>query len=73
MNVAGNKIETIGTGLDSLFDLKELNLANNRIGNFKELLNLNRLPGLKSAAFFDPHFGENPICNLCNYQVNQIV
>lgn len=19
-------------------------------------------------AFYDPHFGENPICNLCNYQ-----
>jgi hypothetical protein len=23
---------------------------------------------LKILAFYDPHFGENPICNLCNYQ-----
>lgn len=49
--------------------LAELNLSSNRIGNFKELLNINRLPSLKSATFFDPHYGENPICNLCNYQV----
>lgn len=29
---------------------------------------MNRLPGLRVLAFYDPHFGENPICNLCNYQ-----
>jgi hypothetical protein len=32
------------------------------------VLNLNRLPNLKVLSFYDPHFGENPICNLCNYQ-----
>lgn len=32
------------------------------------MLNLNRLPNLKILSFYDPHFGENPICNLCNYQ-----
>jgi Leucine-rich repeat (LRR) protein len=41
MNISGNKIENIGTGLDSLANLRELNLSNNKIGNFKELLNLN--------------------------------
>ena len=45
-----------------------MNLSANRIGNFKELLNLNRLPSLRVATFYDPHFGDNPICNLCNYQ-----
>jgi Leucine-rich repeat (LRR) protein len=68
MNISGNKIENIGTGLDSLANLRELNLSNNKIGNFKELLNLNWLPNLKVSCFFDPHYGENPICNLCNYQ-----
>lgn len=63
-----NKIEIIGTGLDGLDNLEDLNLSGNRIGNFKELLNLNRLPSLRVATFFDPHYGDNPICNLCNYQ-----
>jgi Leucine-rich repeat (LRR) protein len=47
LNLAGNKIETIGSGLDGLPVLETLNLAANRIGNFKELLNLDRLPKLK--------------------------
>ena len=48
--------------------LNDLNLSGNKICSFKEALNLNRLPNLKTLAFYDPHFGENPICNLCNYQ-----
>lgn len=49
-------------------NLYEINLAANKLGNFKELLNINRISSLKVATFFDPHYGENPICNLCNYQ-----
>jgi hypothetical protein len=45
-----------------------LNIAGNKICSFKEALNLNRLTGLRVLAFYDPHYGENPICNLCNYQ-----
>jgi Leucine-rich repeat (LRR) protein len=67
--VAGNAIESIRTSLDKLKSLAELNLAGNRVCSFKEALNLNRLPKLKVLLFYDPHFGENPICNLCNYQV----
>ena len=54
--------------LDGLVSLEELNISNNKIGNFKEVLNLNRLPNLRICTFQDPHYGENPICNLCNYQ-----
>jgi Leucine-rich repeat (LRR) protein len=61
LSIAMNKIEVIGTGLDGLDNLTDLNMAGNRIGNFKELLNLNRLPSLKNATFFDPHYGDNPI------------
>ena len=68
LNLAQNNIENIGIGLDGLISLKELNLSQNRIGNFKEVLNLNRLPNLTSCNFLDPHYGENPICSLCNYQ-----
>lgn len=68
LNLAANNIETIGIGLDGLVALKELNLSANRIGNFKEVLNLNRLPSLVTCSFVDPHYGENPICSLCNYQ-----
>lgn len=68
LNLAKNNIETIGIGLDGLVSLKELNISANRIGNFKEVLNLNRLPSLMICTFSDPHYGENPICSLCNYQ-----
>ena len=67
LNLAGNKIEQIGIGLDGLVSLSHLNLAANKIGNFKEVLNLNRLPCLTNCTFNDPHYGDNPICNLCNY------
>ena len=67
LNLAGNKIETIGSGLDGLDSLEYLNLSANKIGNFKEILNLDRLPSLRYLSFSDQHYGENPICNLCNY------
>lgn len=66
--VAGNQIDSIKTSLDSLVNLTDLNISGNKICSFKEVLNLNRLPNLKILSFYDPHFGENPICNLCNYQ-----
>lgn len=68
LNLAQNLIENIGVGLDGLSNLKDVNLSANRIGNFKEVLNLNRLPSLQSCSFSDFNYGENPICTLCNYQ-----
>ena len=66
--MGGNQIDCIKTGLDNLVSLEDLNISGNRIGTFKEVLNLNRLPNLKVLAFKDPHFGENPLCNLSNYE-----
>ena len=68
LNLARNNIETIGLGLDGLINLRDLNISSNKIGNFKEVLNLNRLPNLVICTFSDQHYGENPICSLCNYQ-----
>lgn len=65
--IASNNIESIKTSIDNLKNLYDLNLAGNKICSFKEALNLNRLPKLKILSFYDPHFGDNPICNLCNY------
>ena len=67
--LAGNKIEIIGNSLDNLTELVNLNLSGNKIYSFRQILNLNRLPNLTDLKFYDPHYGENPICNLCNYQV----
>jgi Leucine-rich repeat (LRR) protein len=67
LNLAGNRIENIGMGLDGLVSLEDVNISMNRVGNFKEVLNLNRLPALRTCTFQDPHYGDNPICNLCNY------
>ena len=67
--LARNQIETIGSALDANSALSEINLADNKIGCFKELLHLGRLPALRSLSFCDPHYGDNPVCGLCNYQV----
>jgi hypothetical protein len=67
LNLSGNNIEQISIGLDGLVSLSVINLSANKIGNFKEVLNLNRLPCLSICTFNDPHYGDNPICNLCNY------
>ncbi len=51
LNLASNRIESIGMSLDGLIALEELNISNNKIGNFKEVLNLNRLPNLRICTF----------------------
>jgi Leucine-rich repeat (LRR) protein len=66
--LARNQIEVFSTCLDLNVNLSELNLADNKVGCFKELLNLARLPALRKLSLSDPHFGENPVCGLCNYQ-----
>jgi Leucine-rich repeat (LRR) protein len=66
--LARNLIESFGTCFDKNTALRELNLADNRIGCFREVLNLNRLPALRVLSFTDPHYGDNPVCALCNYQ-----
>lgn len=65
---ARNKLDHLGNCLDNNTALEELNLSDNRIGSFRELDNLARLPSLVNLALNDPHFGPNPVCNLCNYQ-----
>ena len=69
LNIASNNILTIGTSLEQLKALKEINMANNKIGNLKELLSLKCLPLLQILSFSDPHYGDNPICCLSNYQI----
>jgi Leucine-rich repeat (LRR) protein len=66
--VGRNKIEHIGNALDKNLSLTELNIADNKIGCFKDLDNLGRLPNLSNLALNDPHFNPNPVCMLCNYQ-----
>tara|TARA_B100000482_G_scaffold152079_2_gene113996 strand:+ start:1259 stop:1795 length:537 start_codon:yes stop_codon:yes gene_type:complete len=57
-------------GLATSRYLEELNLASNQISSFREILNLSRLAALRSLSLSDPHFGDNPICKLCNYQTH---
>jgi len=66
--IARNRVERIGTCLDALVNLTDLNLADNRVGYFKEIHNLTRLPSLTTLCLNEPHYGDNPVCNLCNYQ-----
>ena len=64
-----NKIREIGSSLDYNYSLVELNLAGNQLWSFKDLLNLTRSSALRKLAFNDPDHGDNPVCDLCNYQV----
>ena len=48
---------------------QEINLAGNRIGSFRCLNVLRRMQNLQSVCLDEPHFGPNPLCLLCNYQV----
>ena len=66
--LARNEITSICDSLDSNLALTELNLAGTQISNFKDVPNLARLRRLGSLCMSDPHFGESPVCALCNYQ-----
>ena len=66
--VCRNKIERVGECLSKLNELTDLNVADNRIGCFKELLPLANVQMLEQLSLSDPHFGSNPVCVLCNYQ-----
>ncbi|CAM9515850.1 unnamed protein product, partial [Choristocarpus tenellus] len=48
--------------------LTDVNLACNKIGRFKDLQPLSHLEDLRSLTLQDPHFGDNPVCGLPNYQ-----
>ena len=63
--MASNRIENISTGLDDN-TVAELNLANNRVGEFKQVLNLSRIETL--LGIFRSALWRQSICNLCNYQ-----
>ena len=68
LSLARNKIHEIGSSLDSCTNLSELNLAGNELWSFKDLLNITRSTSLRKLAFNDPDWGDNPVCDLCNYQ-----
>eukprot|EP01062_Namystynia_karyoxenos_P058429 TRINITY_DN4997_c0_g3_i1.p1 TRINITY_DN4997_c0_g3~~TRINITY_DN4997_c0_g3_i1.p1 ORF type:complete len:1660 (+),score=672.78 TRINITY_DN4997_c0_g3_i1:84-4982(+) len=66
--LARNRITSVGHRLDANANLHELNVAANYIGSFREIPYLDRLANLRLLYFSDPHFGDNPVCQLCNYQ-----
>eukprot|EP00667_Euglena_gracilis_P000263 EG_transcript_263 len=72
LSLASNCIETVAGTLDALTQLEELNVAGNRIAAFHDIPYLDRFPNLRSLSFADPHFGVNPVCQLCNYQTYAI-
>lgn len=68
LNVARNRLSTAINAFDGNPNLKSVNLADNRIGSFREVLELARHGSLRELSFADPDWGDNPICQLCNYQ-----
>lgn len=68
LNVASNRISSVEHAVDGMPCLQSLNLADNRLCSYREVIALSRLDSLRTLSFADPDFGENPICFLCNYQ-----
>lgn len=66
--VCRNKVERLDSALSCCVKLAELNLADNRLCSFKSLLSLTNLDQLSILTLSDPHYGDNPVCKLCNYQ-----
>jgi hypothetical protein len=66
--VCRNQIQRVDSALNCNFDLVELNLADNQISSFKSLISLSNLEHLTNLTLSDPHYGDNPVCRLCNYQ-----
>ena len=66
--LARNPISSICNSLDGNGALTALNLAATAIGSFKDIPQLTRLTQLRTMAFGDMHYGESPVCALCNYQ-----
>jgi len=66
--VCRNLISRIDETLANCQSLEELNLSDNQIGCFKQILNLAHCKSLRSLSLSDPHFGDNPVCALCNYE-----
>lgn len=63
-----NRIDAVGDALTCNQNLEDLNLAGNLLANFKDVPTLGRMRKLTKIAMSEPHFGENPLCSLCNYQ-----
>lgn len=68
LNMAMNQVEGVACSLDTSPGLRELNIAGNKICDIGEVLVLKKLTSLKVISFFDPNYGENPICKIYNYQ-----
>ncbi|OQR81027.1 hypothetical protein ACHHYP_16851 [Achlya hypogyna] len=66
--IAKNNLNALDGGLSGCIALTEINLAANHLSNFQALTPLGKLPVLGSLSLSDPHFGDNPVCRLCNYQ-----
>ncbi|KAL3151478.1 hypothetical protein ABBQ38_012478 [Trebouxia sp. C0009 RCD-2024] len=67
LNLARNMIEVVGNSLDANKAVQSLNLADNRLGSFKQVWHLASLPNLSQLLFSDPDWGASPIAKLCNY------
>lgn len=69
LNVARNRLDTVVGQLDRNVKVRWLNLADNQITSFRDILDLSKFVGMTELALADPDWGENPICDLSNYQM----
>ena len=63
-----NKIHTLcNQNFDKLINLHTLNIAGNFLLYFQEISLLAKMKNLKNLCLSDPHFGNNPLCEMSNY------
>ncbi|CUG07988.1 leucine-rich repeat protein, putative [Bodo saltans] len=67
--LAGNQITSLRNAFPQQSqNLQELNVACNKISSFRDIPILNDLKSLATVYFADPMYGDNPVCQLSNYQ-----
>ena len=66
--IANNLVEKIPENFDKYANLEFLNIAGNFISDLKDIFILEKIKTLKKLYLSDINFGENPICQYCNYR-----
>ena len=66
--IANNLIEKIPENFEMYINLEFLNIAGNFISDLKDIFILEKIKSLKKLYLSDINFGENPICQYCNYR-----
>jgi len=69
LNISSVGITYVSDDITNFPNLKVLRVAGNQLSSFSSVLAITKLINLNELSFYDPMYGENPICKLPNYDI----